>query len=109
MRSRISFAWALAASAPLVFLLVFSCQLSFAANAPAAGMSAPTAPVRVIESAPAVHLLQSPFDGQGLALRSQNVSLELIALFAIQSSVASSQAIYHLYGPLHRRPPPSIS
>ena len=108
MRSRISLAWAVAASAPLVFLLALSCQLSFVANAPA-GMSAPSVPVRVIESAPAAHLLQSPFDGQGLAHRSQTLSLELIALFAIQTSGESSKAFSQLYGPLHRRPPPSIS
>ena len=108
MRSRISFAWALAASAPLVFLLALSCQLSFVEKAPA-GMSAPSAPARAIEATPAAHLLQSPFDGHGLVQRGETFSPELIALFAIQSSVGRSQALSPLYGPLHRRPPPSIS
>jgi hypothetical protein len=108
MRGRTGIAWAIAASASILFLLILACHPAFATDAPA-GMSAPPAPTRAFESAPAAQLLQSPFDTHGLALRAQSFSPALIAIDATHDPRHNAQPHPPLYGPLHRRPPPSFS
>jgi hypothetical protein len=108
MRWRIGFAWALAAGVGLAFLLVLACQPGFAVGAPV-GMSEPWAPAASIESAPAAQLLQSQFDGQGLAVRALGFSLAFVAVCARHDARQDADPAPPHYGPLHRRPPPSFS
>jgi hypothetical protein len=108
MHRRIGFAWAVAGSASLAFLLVLACHPVFAVAAPA-GMSAPAAPARTIDSAPAAQLLQSFTGWHGLTARAFGFALALVALRTAYDARQDAKAVPPHYGPLHRRPPPSFS
>jgi hypothetical protein len=108
MRGRVGFAWAIAGSASLAFLLVLTCHPGFPVLVPA-GMSAPPAPIAAIESAPVAQFLQSHPDGHGLALRALSLSFALVAFCATRDAQQGRESHPPHYGPLHRRPPPSFS
>jgi hypothetical protein len=109
MRWRTSFAWALAGSVVLAFLLVLAAHPAMYAGG-SAGMSAPAPfPARCFESASAVQLLQPQFDGDGRALRALTCSLTIVAVRAPDDTRQDAGTTPPHYGPLHRRPPPSLS
>jgi len=107
MRWRTSYLWALGAVVAFVALLVFDGRPNLAV---ADGcVSAPTVPSASAESAPVVQLLQSHFEWCSHALRSINLSLALQASRANEGAHQVPDAGQPQYGPLHRRPPPSLS
>ena len=109
MRWRNSFAWALAGSVVLAFLLVLAGHPAIY-NGGSAGMSAPAPfPARCFESASAVQLLQPQFDAHGGALRVLTSSLTVVAVRAPDQAGQDAGTTPPQYGPLHRRPPPSLS
>ena len=108
MRFRNGFAWAMAGIASFAFLLFLACHPGSAA-APSAGMSAPKAPSAAIDSTPAAQLLQSRADWHGLAIRSLPISFTLAPLAATRDTRHDPKPDRPHYGPLHRRPPPSLS
>jgi hypothetical protein len=109
MRWRTSFAWALAASVVLAFLLVLAGHPAIDVGG-GAGMSAPAPfPARFFESASAVQLLQPHFDGHTDALRVITPALILVAVRAGDDAGQDAGLTPPHYGPLHRRPPPSFS
>jgi hypothetical protein len=108
MRRRTSYFWAFGAFFAFLALLIFDGRPNTVAGA-ASGLSAPSAPVVSVDSAPAAKLLRSHFNGCGHALRSANLSLALRASRAIRKAREVAADAQPVYGPLHRRPPPSLS
>ena len=109
MRWRIGLAWALIiAGVGLAFLLVSACHPGFTTTTPA-GMSAPMDPAPSIESALATQLLRLQSDGHGQALRVIDLSFALETVCATNRAGQDSGPAQPHYGPLHRRPPPSLS
>jgi hypothetical protein len=107
-RGRAGFALALAGSVALAFLVVAACHPSFAASA-TDGMSAPLTPASSIESAPGTQLPQLQFDSHGLAARTDNLSLVFVAIWTNGDASEHAGTASPHYGPLYRRPPPSLS
>jgi hypothetical protein len=107
MRTRTNRLWALVGGFALIVLLVSAWHPAFAAM-DAAGMSAPSLPRTSVESAPLDKLLQSHFDGCGPARRTAGIVLALSVCSSLDSAKHDSHSAQH-YGPMHRRPPPSLS
>src|SRR6476646_3169347 len=108
MRKRISYFWAFGAFVAFLALLVFDGRPNAVVGG-TSGLSAPSAPVVSVESAPAAKLLRSHFSGCGHALRSANLSLALRASCAVPKAREVAADSQPVYGLLHRRPPPSLS
>ncbi|HLJ26374.1 MAG TPA: hypothetical protein VKY85_06675 [Candidatus Angelobacter sp.] len=108
MRWRTSFHWALSALVAWVALLAFDGRPNHTFGA-GGGMSAPSGPGAFVKSAPVAKGLQSHCDGCGHALRSAHVSLVLRAILAGEASRQVVGVVQPHYGPLYRRPPPSLS
>jgi len=106
MSKRADRLWAVCGLA-LVALLAVAFQPEFAVRA-ASGMSAPSAPGTSIESGPADKLLPSHFDWCEPALRTAGLSLTL-AVFRAGDGSQQGWSSVRYYGPLHQRPPPSLS
>lgn len=109
VRGRVSCAWALAVGLSLALLLVLAAQPAVATGAKT-GMSAPpAAPAARVESAAAAHPLQSRVDSGRPALRTSAFCLAFVAV-RVRNGTAGALAPAPLhYGPLLRRPPPSLS
>jgi hypothetical protein len=107
MRWRTGYVWAIVGSLALIVALAFACHPEFAASS-AAGMSAPPAPKTSIEAAPLDKLLQSHFDWCGGTLR-QSFSHAPAMFRASALGRHDADARRQSYGPLYRRPPPSLS
>jgi hypothetical protein len=105
---RTSHLWALGACFAFVVVLFFGGHPDLASGA-AASLSTPSAPRASVEAAPVAKLLPSYFDWCGHALRSARLSLPLSAIRTGDGTSQSAGAAAPHYGPLHRRPPPSIS
>jgi hypothetical protein len=106
MRKRTDHLWAVCGFA-LVALLAVVFHPEVAVQA-ASGMSVPSAPRTSIESGPADKLLPSHFDWCEPAVRTAGFPLTLPAFRAGDGSEKDSRSARY-YGPLHRRPPPSLS
>lgn len=100
--------WALAGCAGLALLLALACHPGLAMGA-AAGMSAPPAPDASIESARGAQLVRVQVGSHGLVLRTLSLSLAVADPGASGESRQTSGPSVPHYGPLHRRPPPSLS
>jgi hypothetical protein len=106
MRKRTDQLWAVCGFA-LVALLAVAFHPKFEVQA-ASGMSAPSAPGTSIESGPADKLLPSHFDWCEPALRTAGLPLGLPVFRAGDGSEKGWNSVRY-YGPLHQRPPPSLS
>jgi hypothetical protein len=106
MHKRTDRQWAVVCGFALTALLavVFHPELAVGA---ATRVSAPSAPRTSIESGPADKLLPSHFDWCEPALRMAGLPLALPVLRAGEGSDTDSRS--ERYGPLHQRPPPSLS
>ena len=91
----------------VVALLALAFHPEFNAGA-ATGMSAPSAPRTSIEPAPIDKLLPSHFDWCEPVLRTAGLPLALPVYRAGESSEKDARSARY-YGPLHQRPPPSLS
>jgi len=107
MRWRTSHAWALGGVLALAFLLLLAGHPALNTASPA-GLSAPSVPSASIESASAVQFLQSHFEWHGLVAQRLSSSHADVVICATDGAQHVRIALSH-YGPLHRRPPPSIS
>src|SRR5437764_437693 len=107
MRGRASFAWALAGGFLLAALLVFATH-PVLISGPAAGMSAPAPRSSSIDSGTDGRLLQTVVHG-GPVLLSSGCAFALRALGACRDEGRCVPCTAPHYGPLHRRPPPSLS
>src|ERR1700722_4842036 len=107
MRKRTCRLWAVVGGFALIVLLVSAWHPGFAAGV-AAGMSAPSTPRTSIESAPVDKFLQSHFDGCWPALRAAEIVLAPAVSSSLYGARHDSHSVQH-YGPLYRRPPPSLS
>src|SRR5512142_1587835 len=107
-RSRASVVWALAAGFVLAALLIFATH-PLVLTRPEAGMSAPIPRSASIESAPAIRVLPTHIDVYGSVPRpaAPVPPLTGVGLGPIFHWVAAAAEPH--YGPLHRRPPPSLS
>jgi hypothetical protein len=94
-------------SLALTVLLTLAFHPAIAASA-ASGMSAPSIPRTLIESGPADKILPSHFDWCEPALRGARLPLALPVFRAGDISEKESRSA-RCYGPLHQRPPPSLS
>jgi hypothetical protein len=107
MRGRTDQRWALVGGFALSVLLALAFHPALAASA-ASGMSAPSVPLTSIESGPADKILPSHFDWCEPALRSAGLPLALPVFPTRDRSEKRSRSTRY-YGPLHQRPPPSLS
>jgi hypothetical protein len=107
MRQRASHLWAAVGVFALVALLALAWHPGFGAEF-AAGMSVPSTPRTSIESAPVDKLLQSHFDGCVPDRRTADIGRAPASFLPVDGARQNSRATQH-YGPLHRRPPPSLS
>ena len=99
----------MAGTAGLAILLFLACQTG-AVVIPAPGMSAPSAPARVIEAAGAAQQhLPSQSDWAGVVPQRPSLSFSLPLFGVREDAEHNAPADLPFYGPLHRRPPPSFS
>jgi hypothetical protein len=108
MHCRSRYLWALGAFFAFVALLVFDGRPNVVLDG-AGAIYVPPAPNRLVKAVPVVPRLQSHFDRCTHALRSTNLSLALRAVRTSEGSQRVAGAAQALYGPFHRRPPPSLS
>jgi hypothetical protein len=106
MRKRTDQLWAVCGFA-LVALLALAFHPELAVSA-ASGMSAPSAPGTFIESGPADKLLPSHFDWCEPTHRTAGLPLAIPVFRSGDGSEEDSRSARY-YGPLHQRPPPSLS
>jgi hypothetical protein len=107
MRWRTSYFWALGAFVALA-VLAFDGRPNVRVDGSGA-VSAPSAPIAFVGSAPAGQVLLSHLGWCGHALRSYGLLLTLRANSAGEGVRQFAGAAQPHYGPLHRRPPPSFS
>ena len=91
----------------IVALLVLAWRPSVSAEF-ATGMSVPATPRTSIESTPLDKFLPSHLDVSGPARRTADFGLTPAVFLPVDDARQNSPATRH-YGPLHRRPPPSLS
>jgi hypothetical protein len=72
-------------------------------------MSAPYIPAPSFESAPVAQLQQLKFDWHARAFVALGFSIELTRVGAAHAAPQHAAIAPTHYGPLHRRPPPSLS
>ena len=105
---RKSYLWALGAVVALAAALAFGGHPGLAVGG-AGSVSAPSVPSASVDSAPVANLLQTHFDGNGHALRGASLSRALRATGTMEAVRPVAGGAQPYYGPLHRRPPPSLS
>src|ERR1700728_1757833 len=111
MRPRTRQLWAFAASVALFLLISVAghSRLATGSAGTSTGMSAPAAPKAFVESEPVAKLLRSHFDWSGQIVRSAITSILLPAVSTQRRSGQHADPASQYYGPLYRRPPPSLS
>jgi hypothetical protein len=107
MRRRTDHLWAAICGYALILLLALACRPDLKPGF-ATGMSAPSAPRTSIESSPAGTMLQSHFDWCAPAVRRTHCPLPVLVSGALDGARQDSHSAPY-YGPLYRRPPPSLS
>ena len=108
MSCRTRYLWALGAFVAFAALLVFDGRPNVALDRSGA-VYVPPAPKALVKSAPVARLLQSHFERYSDALRSTSLVLALQAIRKGERAEPVAGAAKALYGPVHRRPPPSLS
>ena len=108
MRWRTKYLWTLGVLIAFVTVSVFGARPSVMGRN-AGGVSAPPALSASAESTPVIKLPQLHFDWCGQAPQSANITFSLRgSRVRVRSRELAGAAQPH-YGPLHRRPPPSVS
>jgi len=108
MRRRTSQLWAVVAGLVALAFLLFAYHPDFTEHTSAGGISAPLAPAPIIESAPAVKLLQSQFKGHLHAHRTVYLSLVFVVVGVLNGFREDPDSRPRHCGPLPR-PPPKFS